>query len=115
MIDRTNTAIGEMEEDIRRENERRYSFYRDLHATDQVLWRLEELNRDGVKTIPEPERQEFLSALAELPADCRALYNNESELVQTVLDSLFDVQLCLFQRRDPRWSYDEDGDLERAS
>jgi hypothetical protein len=114
MIDRTNTAIGEMEEDIRRENERRYSFYRDLHATDQVLWRLEELNRDGVKTIPEPERRDFVDALAALPAECRSLYK-ESELVQTVLDSLFEVQQCLFQRRDPRWSYDEDGDLERAS
>jgi hypothetical protein len=114
MIDRTNTAIEEMEEDIRRENERRYGFYQNLHATDQVLWRLEELNRDGVKSIPDPERQEFLRVLEDLPADCRELYN-EGEVVQTVLDSLFDVQQCLFHRRDPQWSYDDDADLERAS
>jgi hypothetical protein len=114
MIDRTNTAIEEMEEDIRRENERRYGFYQNLHATDQVLWRLEELNRDGVKSIPDPERREFLRVLEDLPADCRELYN-EGEVVQTVLDSLFDVQQCLFHRRDPQWSYDDDADLERAS
>lgn len=114
MIDRTNTAIEEMEEEIRRENERRYGFYRNLQATDRVLWRLEELNRDGVKEIPEPEREEFLSALNELPDSCRELYD-QGNAVQSVLDSLFDVQQCLFHRRDPRWSYDEDDELDRAS
>jgi hypothetical protein len=114
MIDRTNTAIEEREEEIRRENERRYGFYQNLHATDQVLWRLEELNRDGVATIPGAERQEFLRVLEDLPTECRELYNR-GEVVQAVLDSLFEVQQCLFHRRDPQWSYDDDGDLERAS
>jgi hypothetical protein len=114
MIDRTNTAIEEREEEIRRENERRYGFYQNLHATDQVLWRLEELNRDGVGTIPGTERREFLRVLEDLPAECRELYDR-GEVVQTVLDSLFEVQQCLFHRRDPQWSYDDDGDLERAS
>ena len=52
MIDETNLAIEELEEEIRRENDRRYAFYRMLNATDRVLWRLEELNRDGIKVIP---------------------------------------------------------------
>src|SRR5689334_25400596 len=52
MIDHTSDRIEKLETAVRRENRRRYAFYRMLQATDRVRWRLEEMNRDGVKTIP---------------------------------------------------------------
>ena len=112
MIDETNVAIGELEEQIRRENERRYAFYRMLHATDRVLWRLEEMNRDGEKTIPDDMRERIREALTELPVSCIEVFR-DSDHVQEVLDSLFEVQDRLFRWRDPQRVADEEDELER--
>jgi hypothetical protein len=101
MIDETNVAIGELEEQIRRDNDRRYAFYRMLHATDRVLWRLEEMNRDGDKEIPEDMRLRIRENLAELPVPCIEVFR-DSDHVQEVLDSLFEVQERLFRWRDPQ-------------
>ncbi len=109
MIDQTNVTIDEMKEEIRRENDRRYAFYRMLHATDRVLWRLEEMNRDGVKTIAAPVRVEIRESLTPLPPGCRDRFR-DSEAVQDVLDSVFDVQECLFKWRDPEWPVEEEAD-----
>lgn len=114
MIDRTNLRIEEMEEEIRRENDRRYAFYRMLNATDRVLWRLEELNRDGVKTIPDPVRSEIRETVEDLPGACTEAFR-DSERVQDALDSVFDMQECLFKWRDPDWALDEGDDLERVA
>jgi hypothetical protein len=114
MIDRTNLAIGELEEQIRRENDRRYAFYRMLHATDRVLWRLEEMNRDGTKTIPDDMRERIREALAELPVQCVEVFR-DSEHVQETLDSLFEVQDRLFRWRDPQRSAEEEDELERLA
>ena len=51
MIDRTSTRIEQQETALRRHNRRRYAFQRMLEATDRVLWRLEEMNRDGTLTF----------------------------------------------------------------
>lgn len=112
MIDETNAAIGHLEERIRRDNDRRYSFYRMLHATDLVLWRLEELNRDGVKTIPDPVRGAIQEQLAELPIRCKDVYRG-SEAVQDALDSVFEIQERLFEWNGP--ARPDDDDLERLS
>jgi len=48
MIDHTSSRIEQQETALRRQNRRRYAFQRMLEATDRVLWRLEEMNRDGV-------------------------------------------------------------------
>jgi len=114
MIDETNLAIEELEEEIRRENERRYAFYRMLNATDRVLWRLEELNRDGVKTIPGDMRLRMRNSLTELPNNCIEVFR-DSEAVQEVLDSLFEVQERLFRWRDPQRMPDDEEDLERLA
>ena len=106
MIDRTNLKIEELEAQIARENDRRYAFYRMLTATDQVLTRLEEMNRDGVKTIPPPVRSQIREAIEELPEDCAEPFQ-DSERVQETLDSVFEVQQCLFKWRDPDWSLEE--------
>lgn len=110
MIDETNLAIEELEEEIRRDNDRRYAFYRMLNATDKVLWRLEELNRDGMKMIPCDMRARMRESLTELPTACLEVYR-DSEMVQEVLDSLFEVQERLFRWRDPQRTPDEEEEL----
>jgi hypothetical protein len=114
MIDETNLAIEELEEEIRRENERRYAFYRMLNATDRVLWRLEELNRDGVKQIPGDMRMRMRDSLTELPNACLEVFR-DSEAVQEVLDSVFEVQERLFRWRDPQRMPDDEEEPERLA
>lgn len=114
MIDETNVAIGELEEQIRRDNDRRYAFYRMLHATDRVLWRLEEMNRDGDKEIPDDMRERIRETLAELPISCIEVYR-DSDHVQEVLDSLFEVQDRLFRWRDPQRLPEEEDEFERLA
>src|SRR2546429_9304990 len=101
MTEETNLAIEELEEEIGRENDRRYAFYRMLNATDRVLWRLEELNRDGVKGIPGDMRIRMRESLTELPAACLEIFR-ESDHVQEVLDSVFEGQERLFRWREPQ-------------
>jgi hypothetical protein len=114
MIDETNLAIEELEEEIRRENDRRYAFYRMLNATDRVLWRLEELNRDGIKQIPGDMRGRMKGSLTELPNSCMEPFR-ESDHVQEVLDSVFEVQERLFRWRDPQRTPDDEEELERVA
>jgi len=114
MIDETNLAIEELEEEIRRENDRRYAFYRMLNATDRVLWRLEELNRDGIKVIPGDMCGRMRESLTELPASCLEIFR-QSDHVQEVLDSVFEVQERLFRWRDPQRLPDDEEELERVA
>ncbi|HEX6548461.1 MAG TPA: hypothetical protein VF134_06950 [Candidatus Dormibacteraeota bacterium] len=107
MIDQTNVNIEHLEEEIRRENRRRYAFQRMLRSTDSILWRLEELNRDGVKTLNKEQRSDIRTAIAELPGPCMDVFR-DSERVQEVLDSIFDVQECLFRGRFPEFGFDEE-------
>lgn len=113
MIDETNLRIEEMQEEIRRENDRRNAFYRMLQASDSVLGRLEEMNRDGVKSVPDEVRAEFQGALEQLPGHVKESFRNTG-VVQETLDSLFDLQEELFKWRNPDFTFDDD-DLERAS
>ena len=73
-IQAAGRTTAELEEEIRRDNERRYAFYRMLNATDRVLWRLEELNRDGSKTIPADMRMRMRDSLTELPSSCLEIH-----------------------------------------
>ena len=114
MIDETNTKIEEMKESIRRENERRNAFYRMLEATDRVLWRLEEMNRDGVKEVDGGELERMRESLATIPTPARKAFRDSGQ-VQEALDSLFDVQEALFRWRNPDLTFDDGDDLEQAS
>jgi hypothetical protein len=98
MIDATNVAIRELAERIQRENARRHEFFRLLRATDRVLTRLEELNRDGIKSIPDPQRRLIREELVDLPAECAAVFHDSSR-VQEVLNSIFEIQDRLFAQR----------------
>ena len=107
MIDQTNTNIEELEAEITRDNSRRYAFHRLLRATDKVLWRLEEMNRDGVKTLDPQQRVEIRDTLGELPEECLEIFRDH-ERVQEVLDSVFEMQERLFRLRHPDFALDED-------
>ena len=87
----TAAAIEDREEALRRQADRRYAFQRMLAATDRVLWRLEELNRAGVKLLPPGMQRQIREALTELPSACLAMLSDD-ERVQKVLDSVFEVQ-----------------------
>jgi len=67
MIDRTSNRIEQQETALRRQMRRRYAFQRMLEATDRVLWRLEEMNRDGVKSVPALVRAERAAGHAVMP------------------------------------------------
>lgn len=110
MIDHTNSSIEQQERTLRRENRRRYAFLRMLEATDRVLWRLEEMNRDGVRTVPKRVRVEIRQVVGTMP-DHVAEPMRDSGQVQDMLDSLFEVQERLFRWRYPDWhDFDPEGD-----
>ena len=106
MIDQTSSRIEEHQSAVRRENLRRYAFQRMLEASDRVLWRLEEMNRDGVKTVPKHVRAEIRQAVGAMPNHVREPLRDSGQ-VQDTLDSLFEVQERLF-----RWRYPETQDFD---
>ena len=107
MIDEANLAIRKLQNRIRRENEHRYAFYRMLHATDRVLWQLEEMNRDAIRTIPGDLRATIREELVEIPTSVIDPFRH-TEVVQEVLDSIFEVQERLFRWKDPSHESDDD-------
>ncbi len=108
MIDHTSSRIEQQESALTRQNRRRYAFRRMLKATDRALWRLEEMNRDGIKTVPAPVRAELRDLVETMPNHVREPLSDCSH-VQDTLDSMFEVQERLFRWRYPDW---EDFDPE---
>ena len=112
MIDQTSNRIEEREMEVRRANRRRYAFHRMLQATDRVLWRLEELNRDGVKVVPKRVRQEIRALASSLAGEMGETLG-EAGKVQDALDGTFEVQEQLFRWRFPGWrDWDPDPEAE---
>lgn len=115
MIDRTSSRIQQQQAALRRHNRRRYAFQRLLETTDRLLWRLEEMNRDGVKTVPARVRAQLREAVDSMPAHVGRPLRDTGK-VQDTLDSLFDVQERLFRWRYPDWEdWDPDDGLNVAS
>ncbi len=112
MIDHTSSRIEQQQKATIRHNRRRYAFHRMLKTTDRILWRLEEMNRDGVKTVPKRARAEFQEAVDEMPEQVREPFRDTGGGVQEMLDSLFEIQERLFRWRYPDW-HDFDPDEER--
>src|SRR5438093_13207339 len=115
MIDHTNSRIDHQLRALRRENRRRYAFQRMLEATDRVLWRLEELNRDGVSRVPKRVRTEVREVVGAMPDQLSEPLRDTGQ-VQDTLDSLFEVQERLFRWRYPDWhDFDPEADEYAAS
>ena len=110
MIDHTSSRIQQGETAVRRQNLRRYAFQRILEATDRLLWRLEEMNRDGVKNVPKRVRAELRAIAGTMPSRVREPLRDTGH-VQDTLDSVFEVQERLFRWRFPDW-HDWDPDSE---
>jgi hypothetical protein len=71
---------------------------------------LEEMNRDGVKTVPKPVRAELREVVGTMPIHVGEPLRDTGQ-VQDTLDSLFEVQERLFRWRYPDWAdYDPEGD-----
>ncbi|HET7339140.1 MAG TPA: hypothetical protein VFK22_06295 [Candidatus Dormibacteraeota bacterium] len=115
MIDHTSNRIEEHESALRRANRRRYAFHRMLQATDRLLWRLEEMNRDGVKVVPKRVRSELHEVAETMPAAVREMLRDTGK-VQDTLDGLFEAQEQLFKWRFPNWhDWDPDATEDVAS
>ena len=109
MIDHTNSRIEQQRRVLRRENRRRYAFHRMLQATDRILWRLEEMNRDGVRTLPKRDRVQIREVVGAMPIRIAERLRDTGQ-VQDTLDSLFEVQERLFRWRYPDWQdFDPEG------
>ncbi len=111
MIDHTSSRIEQLQSANRRDSLRRYAFQRMLQATDRVLWRLEEMNRDGHKTVPARVRAELREVVEAMP-DHLGEPLKDARQVQDTLDRLFEVQERLFRWRYPDWQ-DFDPDEQR--
>src|SRR5256886_14270408 len=102
MIDNTSSRIEQQASALRRANRRRYAFQRMLQATDRMLWLLEEMNRDGVKTVPRRVRAELRGVVAAKPNQIREPLRVTGH-AQVTLDSLSAVQERLARTRYPDW------------
>ena len=102
MIDHTSNRIEEHQTAVRRANRRRYAFHHMLQATDRLLWRLEELNRDGAGVVPKAVRGQVRELAAAMPQEIGQTLRDSGE-VQDTLDSLFELQEKLFRWRYPDW------------
>jgi len=111
MIDQTNRRIGLATAELRRRKAREEKFDRLLRLTDVVLWQLEELNRDGVASVPDGRQAAIVGKLAEMPESLRRLYCADGP-VQLALDSLFEMQQALFKARHPEFDYGETDELD---
>ena len=113
MIDQTNSRVEQQQRVLRREKRRRYAFQRMLRATDRVLWRLEEMNRDGVRTVPKRVRVEIREVVGTMPIHVAEPLRDSAQ-VQDMLDGMFEIQERLFRWRNPDWhDFDpEDDELD---
>jgi hypothetical protein len=115
VIDHTNSRIEQQHAANRRALRRRYAFHTMLKTTDRILWRLEEMNRDGVKTVPKRVRDEIREVVDDMPGHVRDALRDTGG-VQDTLDSVFEVQERLFRWRYPDWhDWDPDAGLESAA
>ena len=97
-------TIERLEAEVQRELDERYAFYRMLHATDRVLWRLEGLNKDGVRDLPADVGLRMHNELAGLPDPVRAELRDGT--VQAALDGVFAAQDALLALHVPGYERD---------
>lgn len=115
MIDHTSSRIEEHETALRRANKRRYAFHHMLQATDRLLWRIEELNRDGARVVPKRVRAQLREVAAAMPREIAQSLRDSGD-VQDTLDSLFEMQERLFRWRYPDWhDWDPDPEAENVA
>lgn len=111
MIDETTADIIAARQRNRRRRARQQAYDRLIALTDTVLWKLEEMNRDGVAELSLRHRQVIDDRFADLPVWLKAMYCGEGS-VQEALDSLFEMQQALFKARHPEYEFAEGDEIE---
>jgi hypothetical protein len=112
MLEDANRDIQRLcQEDLRR-RWRQQHLDRVVHAIDDLLFQLEDLNLQGVDRVPATLRERAGQILEAVPGreehEClRVRYR-----VVPMMDVLFRAQEVLFRLRDPRRSQYEDADAE---
>jgi hypothetical protein len=112
MLEDANRDIHRLcQEDLRR-RWRQQHLDRVVHAIDDLLFQLEDLNLQGVDRVPATLRERAGQILEAVPGreeyEClRVRYR-----VVPMMDVLFRAQEVLFRLRDPRRSQYEDADAE---
>jgi hypothetical protein len=112
MLEDANRDIQRLcQEDLRR-RWRQQQLDRVVHAIDDLLFRLEDLNLQGVDRVPATLRERAGQILDAVPNrqehEClRVRYR-----VVPMMDVLFRAQEVLFRLRDPRRAIYEDADAE---
>lgn len=110
MIEHASVEIEQLAEEIRAANERRDRTRTLIARTDRVVNRLEVLNHGGTKRLLPGDLSKIRRFLADVPAACMEAFR-DSENVQEVLDSMFEVQERLLRVVRGRL-YDDDSDQE---
>jgi hypothetical protein len=109
MLEDANRDIQRLcQEDLRR-RWRQQQFDRVVHAIDDLLFQLEDLNLQGVDRVPATLRERAGQILDAVPS--REEYENLRVRYRVVpmMDVLFRAQEVLFRLRDPRRAaYDEE-------
>src|SRR5215831_15998019 len=115
MLEDANRDIQRLcQEDLRR-RWRQQQLDRVVHAIDDLLFQLEDLNLQGVDRVPAVLRERAGHILDAVPSreeyEClRVRYR-----VVPMMDVLFRAQEVLFRLRDPRRATYEDEDAEEAA
>ena len=82
-----------------------------LTRAEYIRHALEEMNRDGVTSVPPKVRAELRGAVELMPDHVREPLRDAGH-VQDTLDSLFEVQERLFRWRFPDWDDNEPDEFE---
>lgn len=114
MYEDANSAIwtAYQRADLRQAELRRFPAL--IHAIDDLLFELEELNLIGIDRVPSllRERSSVVLSLvpAEDPADIRVRYR-----VGAMMDTLFRAQELVFRAKDPSRRIRNDGEEEQTA
>lgn len=111
MIDQTTARIFKAKVENHQRKQRTERLNRLIALTDKVLWQLEEMNRDGLATLPHRSRKVIEEKVGEMPEWLRRMYCDDGS-VQGALDSLFEMQQAIFKARHPEFDFGENDELE---
>lgn len=115
MLEDANRDIQRLCQEDRRRRWRQQQLDRVVHAIDDLLFRLEDLNLRGVDRVPATLRERAGQILDAVPH--REEYENLRVRYRVVpmMDVLFRAQEILFRLRDPRRAAYEDDEEEELS
>jgi hypothetical protein len=100
-------AVDEALAAVEAANWERYAWVRVLHATDEVLWRLEEFNLAGCPRISKEVWGRLRASLRELPAEALELLAGPPD-VQQLINGVYRAQDWLLRLRNPDLELDEE-------